>query len=193
MEDEYAGGNGPGHGCLFSRDVCGSRAWGWEGRCSVQPEPVCIPRSSKEPGEGNGRWEGPQPQPLCSAQPQSILKLRASAAPSGIRVEARSKAAPGRARGKGSLIRYAPGQTAKLTGMWRCALPRGRPRGGKRKWAWPGGREATYERSPLPMKGLPRRGGAGLLQLWLCRCISPQGAANSSGTPWPQQAPALNS
>lgn len=132
-------------GCSFSRDVRGSHAWGWEGRCSVQPEPVCIP------GEGHGRGEGSQPRPHGSAQPQSTPKPGAS----GARVEAGSKAA----RGKGSLIRYALGQPAKLPGIWRCALLRGRPGGGTHKWVRPGGREATCERSPLPMKGLPRRRG----------------------------------
>lgn len=71
---------------------------------------------------------------------------------------------PGTKRGNGSVMRYALGQAAKLTGMWRCALPRGRPRG-EHRWTWLGGREATCERSPLPMKGLQRRWGAGFLQL----------------------------
>lgn len=40
---------------------------GMAGRCSVQPEPACIPSSGKEPGEAVG--EGMDPNRSCSAVP----------------------------------------------------------------------------------------------------------------------------
>lgn len=82
------------------------------------------------PGKAMGEGKDPKPQLLRSACPQSFPKPRASAAPLGARVQAKSKAALGRMRGKGSLIRSAWGQMAKLIGMWRCTLARGRPAGG---------------------------------------------------------------
>lgn len=158
-------------------------------------EMLCTTRACPHPrlcqrARGRQQERGSFPIPATLFCPASEHPQGDSAAPPGARVKAKSKAAAGRVRGKDSLIRDRPGQTAKLTAMWRHTLLRG---GGERKRAWPGGREASYERSLLPVEGLPRHGGAGLLQLQLCRCISPQGAANSSGTPWPQQVPALNS
>lgn len=64
MEDEYAGKT-----VLGMAAHSAEMSVGWEGRCSVPPEPVCIPGSNSEPWDSNGRGEGPQLQlsPLCPA------------------------------------------------------------------------------------------------------------------------------
>lgn len=117
MEDEYARKTGPGHGCLFSRDAHGSCAGAGKGDALYNQSLSASPAPALGPGKATGEGKDPKPSRSALPSPQSIPKPGASAAPLGAKIKAKSKEAPGRARGKGSLIRYTPGQTAKLTGM----------------------------------------------------------------------------
>lgn len=124
------------------------------GRCSVQPEPVCIPSCRKEPGKARG--ERLDPNSSCPAVPSP----RASPKPGfgGMRSKARSRAGTGRARGQSWLMRHRPGKADKFTGNVECAPLGGRPAGGRvsgRGWE---GEEPLVKGQRCPPRG---RGGRG--------------------------------